>query len=55
MHGNRPPGSKILKNFVRNVLTCADFSKISAQKLYIIMRWNALKDAKLSQKMSWKP
>ena len=38
MHGNRPPGREILKKIVRNVLTCADFSEISAQKLYIIMR-----------------
>ena len=31
--------------FVRNVLKCVYFSKSSAQKPYIIMRWNVLKCA----------
>ena len=46
---------KISKNYVRNALKCAQFSKNSAQKPYIIMRWCARKSAETLQEMRWNP
>ena len=46
---------RVEKNYVRNALKCADFSKTSAQKPCIKMRWIMPKCAEILQETRWKP
>ena len=53
LHNNALKWVEMRWNCARNVLKCADFSIYSAQKPYVIIRWNVLKCAETLQALNF--